>query len=99
MTAGGRVEYVTDQENFPELFLAALERHTEISIVRFNRPSWPHTTSVVIRLSASSKKSAEKLAREMLLDVFLEAAKEIAGDAPFGWTIRAEAQPASELTL
>lgn len=98
VTVGGRVEYITDQENFPDSFLAALGRQTEISIVRFNRPSWPHTTSVVIRLSANSKKSAEKLAQEMLRHVFLEAAKEIAGEAPFGWTLSAEAKPASELT-
>jgi hypothetical protein len=94
----GRVEYVTDQENFPDLFRAALGRQPGIPIVQFNRPSWPHTTSVVIRVSANSKESAEKLAREMLLDVFLEAAKEIAGQAPLGWTLSAEAQPTSELT-
>ena len=95
---GGRVEYVTDQENFPDLFLAALRRQPEITIVQFHRPSWPHTTSVVIRVSANSKESAEKLAREMLLDVFLEAAREIAGQAPFGWTLGAEANPTSEWT-
>ena len=98
MRVGGRVEYVTDQENFPVLFLEALGRQPEIPIVQFNRPSWPHTTSVVIRVSANSKESAEKLAREMLLDVFLVAAREIAGQAPFGWTLVAEAKPTSELT-
>ncbi|MHB8380096.1 MAG: hypothetical protein ACYDB2_09320 [Acidimicrobiales bacterium] len=96
VTVGGRVEYVTDDENFPNALVAALGQRSEISIVRLNRPSWPHTTSVVIRISAHSKKSAEAQAQKMLRDVFVAAAREIAGDAPFGWTMSAAAEPASE---
>lgn len=97
VTAAGRIEPVTDRENFPDLFLAALHRGAKISLIKFNRPSWPHTTTVVIRVTASTKKKAEEQARELLLPVLLEAAIETGAEGPFGWTLRAGAEPAGDV--
>ncbi len=97
VTASGRIEHVTDRENFPELFLAALRREAKISLIKFNRPRWPYTTTVVIRVTASTKKRAEEQARELLLPVLLEAAKETGVEGPFGWTLRAGAELAGDV--
>jgi len=95
VTAGGRIEHVTDQETLPDVFQAALLKEDDISIVQFNRKSWPHTTSVVVRVTATRKKDAERLAQEILLPVFLGVAKGFLGDAPFGWTLSVNAKPVS----
>ena len=97
VTVGGRIEHVTDHEAFPDLFRAALAKEDLISIVQFDRPNWPHTTSVVVRLTAISKKDAEHRAQEILVHLFLSVAKDIIGEASFGWTISVEAKPASDV--
>jgi hypothetical protein len=93
----GRIEHVTDQEEFPELFQAILAKEDEISIVQFNYPTWPHTTLAVIRISANSKNDAENVAREIVLRSFQTIAKTIIGDEAFGWTLGVDAVPASEV--
>jgi hypothetical protein len=97
VTVGGRVEHVTDHEVFPDMFRAALAKEDLISIVQFNRPTSPHTTSVVVRLTAISKKKAEHRAREILLRVFSNVANDIIGDASFGWTLSVDAKPVSDV--
>lgn len=95
VTIGSRIEQVTDQEAFAELFLGALIKTNEISVIQFNRPTWPHTTSVVIRVTASRKKEAESQAKAMVLPVLLDVAKAIGADGPFGWTLSVDVRPAS----
>ena len=97
VTVGGRVEHVTDHEAFPDMFRTALAKEDLISIVQFDRPNWPHTTSVVVRLTAISKKQAEHQAQEILVRVFSNIANDIIGDASFGWTLSVEAKPASDV--
>jgi hypothetical protein len=94
VTIGSRIEQVNDQEVFAELFLEALVKTNEISVIQFNRSSWPHTTSVVIRVAASSKKVAVSRAKALVRPVLLDVAKVIGGDGPFGWTMSVDAKPA-----
>jgi hypothetical protein len=91
VTIGGRIENVTDQDAFPELFQAEL-RDSEIAVVRFNNPTWPHTTSVVVRISAETKKDAERRARNLILPVYRNVVIQKGKDA-FGWTLRISAVP------
>lgn len=97
VTVRGRIEHVTDQDAFPELFQAALALEDEISIVEFHHPTWAHTTSAVIRISASRKKDAESRARDVVLRAFWSVASKIIGDETIGWTLSAEAVPASQM--
>jgi hypothetical protein len=97
VTVGGRIEDVTDQEVFPELFRGALARADEIPVIWYVRSGWPHTTSLVVRLSASDKKDAEFQAQRLVLPVFLGVAKELLGVDPFGWTISVDAKPAPDV--
>jgi hypothetical protein len=84
VTICGRIEHVTDQDAFPDLFEAALADDDEISIVQFHRPTWPHTTSAVIRISASRKEDAESKGREIMLRVLCSVARKIIGARAFG---------------
>jgi hypothetical protein len=95
VTIGGRIERVTDHVDFAELFLEALIRTNEISVIKFNRPSWPHTTSVVIRVAAIGKKDAESQAKALIHPILVDVANKIGGDGPFGWTLRVDARPAA----
>ena len=96
VTIRGRIEHVTDQDSFPDLFHAALAAAGEISVIQFNYLTWPHTTSAVIRISADRKKDAEGRTREIMLRVFLSVARVIIGDQTFGWTLSTEAVPTSQ---
>jgi hypothetical protein len=98
VTVGGRIENVTDQDVFPDLFLEALVRAGEISVMQFNRPGWPHTISIVVRLTASRKEDAELQAQKLVLPVLLSVAKDLLGAGPFGWTLSVAANPASNVT-
>ncbi|NNN09032.1 MAG: hypothetical protein HKL85_07565 [Acidimicrobiaceae bacterium] len=98
VTVRGRIEDVTDQEAFPKLFRATLAQEDGISIARFGYPTWPHTTSAVIRISASSKRDAERVARDIALPVFQSVARTIIGDKAFGWTLGVDAVPASQVS-
>ena len=98
VTVGGRIEHVTDQDVFPDLFHGAIVKTGKISVMQFNRPVWPHTTSIVIRLTASRKKDAEFQAQQLVLPVFLGVAKDLLGAEPFGWTLSVNAQLASDET-
>ena len=91
VTVRGRIEHVTDQSMFPGLFRTALDKESGISIVQFDYPTWPHTTLVVIRISADNKKDAEANVRDLVLRVYLEVAREIIGQIAFGWTINVDA--------
>ena len=92
VTVRGRIENVTDQEAFPGLLQTALSDDNEISVVRFHHPAWPHTTSVVIRISAADKKEAEKRARDLLLPVYRRVVLQIKGEDAFGWTLMVGAE-------
>jgi hypothetical protein len=87
VTVRGRIENVTDQDAFPGLYQAALGEESEISVVRFDHPPWPHTTSVVVRISAENKKDAEKNARDLILPVLRKVVIQIKGEDAFGWTL------------
>jgi hypothetical protein len=99
VTVRGRIENVTDQDAFPELFENALSDDSEISVVRFGHPTWPHTTSVVVRISADNKREAEKRARELLLPVYRKVVLQIKGEDAFGWTLMIGAVPWPSLGL
>jgi hypothetical protein len=94
VTVGCRIEHVTDQGVFADLFLEALVKVSEINVIQFNRPNWPHTTSVVIRVAASRKRDAASQSQTLVLPVLLEVAKVIGGDGPFGWTMSVDPKPA-----
>lgn len=94
VTVGCRIEEVTDQEGFAQLFLSALSRSSAIAVIQFNLPSWPHTTSVVIRVVAIRKKDAESVAKTLILPVLLDVAKILCGDGPMGWTMSLDAKAA-----
>jgi hypothetical protein len=98
-TVRGRIENVTDQDSFPELFRAALCDESELSVVRFDYPTWPHTTSVVVRISADNKKDAERRARDLILPVFRKVVRQVKGDDAFGWTLMIGAVPPSTLGM
>ena len=98
VTVGGRIENVTDHDDFADRFQESLTRAEDISLIEFNRSPWPHSTSIVIRVSADSKLEAERRAREQVLPVLSSVAKEILGAANFGWTMRADATPVSRRT-
>lgn len=93
VTASGRIENVTNHEEFPRLFLTALHNESEISIVRFDEATWPHTTQVTVRILANEKEEAESAARDLVLRVYLTIARQIAGEGDFGWTLRTHAVP------
>lgn len=95
VTVGGRIEHVTDQDVFPDSFHSALVRAGEIIVMQFNQPSWPHTTSIVIRLDASRKEDAELRARELVLPVLISVARDLLGTSQFGWTLSVDAKRAS----
>jgi hypothetical protein len=93
VTVSGRIENVTDHEEFPGLFRAALHNEKEISIVRFDEPTSPHATLVTIRILANDRKDAERASRDLVLRVYLTIARQLAGDGDFGWTLRTRAVP------
>jgi hypothetical protein len=99
VTVRGRIENVTDHETFPGLFQTALSDDSEISVVRFHQPTWPHTTSVIIRISAVDKKEAEKRARNLLLPVYRKVVLQIKGEDVFGWTLMVGAELRPSLGL
>ena len=94
VTIGSRIEQVTDQDVFADLFLEGLIKTNKISVIQFSRPSWPHTTSVVIRVAAVRKNEAVSRAKALVHPVLLDVAKAIGGDGPFGWTMSVDAKPA-----
>ncbi|NNN00357.1 MAG: hypothetical protein HKL86_00825 [Acidimicrobiaceae bacterium] len=98
VTVRGRIENVTDRDAFPGMLQAALGTEPEISIVQFDFPTWPHTTAVVIRISAIRKRDAEEIAREIILRLYLDVAREIVGNEAFGWTMSVDAVPSTNST-
>jgi hypothetical protein len=96
VTICGRIEHVTDQDAFPDLFEAALAEDDEVSVVEFCPPTWPHTTSAVIRISAGRKEDAERKGREIMLRVLGNVAPKVIGDRAFGWALSADAVPAPQ---
>jgi hypothetical protein len=97
VTIRGRIEHVTDLDSFPEKLRAALAAESQISVVQFDAPIWPHTTSVVIRIAASRKRDAQRMAHEVMLPVFTSVANSIVGVQPFGWTLSVDAVPVSRM--
>lgn len=95
VTIGGRIEYVTDQDAFPDLFRAALNAEDGITLIRFDYPTVPHSTSAVIRISAKTKARAEQDAREVVVRVLGPIGSSITDGKPFGWAISADAVLAS----
>ena len=93
VTIGGRIEEVTDNEGFPALFESALTSDSDVKIVQFKQPTFPHTTSAVVLISAANKKDAEAHGQAILLRNLRIAARAIIEDEDFGWTIRVSAEP------
>lgn len=93
MTVRGRIENVTDLDAFPELFRGALAAEPHLSVVHFDPPAWPHTTTVVIRIAASRQEDAQRAANEVMLPIFRSVAETILGDKPFGWVLSVDAVP------
>jgi hypothetical protein len=99
VTVRGRIEHVTDLDSFPQLFQTALAAESHISVIQFDAPKWPHTTAVVIRISASRKKEAERAAYEVMLPILKSVANSIIGEQPFGWTLSVDAVPVSSMDV
>ncbi len=93
VTIRGRIENVTDDDSFSELLRLALAAESQISVVEFVEPIWPHTTTVTIRIAAGRKEDAGRTASELLLPIFKIVATSIIGDQPFGWTLGVDAVP------
>jgi hypothetical protein len=91
VTVRGRIEGVTDLDSFPEMLRSALAAASTVSVVRFDPPTWPHTTVVVIRVTAKRKKVAQKLAYDVMLPIFTTIAYSVLGEQKFGWTIGVDA--------
>jgi len=91
VTIRGRIEHVTDQEVFPDLFQAALKAEDGITVVRFDHATQPHSTSAVIRISATRKLEAERRVRDIVIRVLQPIARSITDDKAFGWAISADA--------
>jgi hypothetical protein len=91
VTIGGRIDGVTDNQEFPALFKSALTSDPEVKIVQFNQPTFPHTTSAVVLISAVDKQTAEAEGQEILLRNLRIAARAVIGEENFGWTIRVSA--------
>ncbi len=92
VTIGGRIDGVTDNQGFPALFESALISDPEVKIVEFTQPTFPHTTSAVVLISAVDKKTAEAQGQETLLRNLRIAARAVIGEENFGWTIRVSAE-------
>jgi hypothetical protein len=93
VTVRGRIDNVTDQEEFPELLQAALEAEVGLSVVQLNLPTVPHTTSAIVRVTAISKVDAENQVREVMLRAYLYIARALVGNQAFGWTLSTDAVP------
>ena len=92
VTIGGRIEGVTNDPEFPALFESALASDPEVKIVKLIQPTFPHTTSAVILISAANKETAEAHGRAILLRNLRTVARENFDDKDFGWTIRVSAE-------
>ena len=92
VTIGGRIEGITDDKEFPALFESALTSDSEVKIVKLIQPTFPHTTSAVIRISAANKETAEAHGQVILLRNLRTIARENFEDKDFGWTIRVSAK-------
>jgi hypothetical protein len=92
VTIGGRIDGVTDNQGFPALFESALMSDPEVKVVQFNRPTFSHTTSAVVLISAVDKNTAEAQGQEILLRNLRIAARAVIGKENFGWTIRVSAE-------
>ena len=88
-----RIEDVTDQEAFPEMWLAALAVETGHLTLRMNRPTVPHSTSAIVRVAATSKKDAEHQVQEFALRALHRVARDLVGEQAFGWTLSIDAVP------
>ena len=93
VTVRPRIEDVTDREDFPEMWRAALADETGHLTLRMNRPTVPHSTSAVVRVAATSKKEAEHQVQEFALRALLRVARDIVGEQAFGWTLSTDAVP------
>jgi hypothetical protein len=97
VTIRGRIEHVTDVDSFPEMLRTALAAESQIAVVQFDDPIWPHTTTVTIRVAADRKKDAERTASELMLPILKSVANSIIGDQPFGWALGLDAVPVSKI--
>ena len=99
VTVRGRIETVTDRVEFPGLFRAALLEEDQITIVRFDQPTLPHTTLVIVRVSAKSEKAAEQEVRDLVLRIYLTIARQMVVDSNFGLTLSTSANPSDRRRL
>lgn len=97
VTVRPRIEGVTDLEAFPEMLRAALAAETGLSTLQVHLPTVPHSTSVVVRVSATSKNDAESQVRDIVLRVLLSVARELVGGQALGWTLGTDAVPSGGL--
>jgi hypothetical protein len=98
VTVRPRIEGVTGQEAFPEMLRAALAAETGLSTLQVHLPTVPHSTSVVVRVSAASKMAAEGKVRDFVLDVLLSVARKLVGEEALGWTLGIDAAPSRDLS-
>ncbi|HVB70802.1 MAG TPA: hypothetical protein VND83_04785 [Acidimicrobiales bacterium] len=97
VTVWPRIEGVTDREAFPEMLRAALAAETGLSTLQVHLPTLPHSTSAVVRVSATSKNDAESQVREIVLRVLLSVAREYVDEQALGWTLGIDAAPSRDL--
>jgi hypothetical protein len=92
VTIGGRIEEATDNQVFLTLFEVALTSDPAARIIQFNEPTWPHTTSAVVQISAVNEKAAEAVGLDILHRI---ASFAIIGDRHYGWTARGNCRTTS----
>jgi hypothetical protein len=93
VTVRPRIEGVTDRETFPEMWRSELAAETGLSVLQVNLASGPHSTSAVVRVSATSKKDAEDQVREFVLRALICVARDLVGEQAVGWTLGIDAAP------
>jgi hypothetical protein len=97
VTVRPRVEGVTDREAFPDMWRSELAIETGLSHLHVNHHTVPHSTSVVVRVVATSKEDAERQVQDFALHALLRVARDFVGEHAFGWTLGIDAVPSGAL--
>ena len=97
VTVRPRIEDVTDRDAFPELWRSELATETDLMHLHVNHPTAPHSTSAIVRVTATSKKDAEHRVQEIALRALFRAARDLVDEQAFGWTLGVDAVPSADL--
>ncbi len=91
VTIRGRVEGLTDDVQFPNLFEMALLSNPDLTLVRFQQHPWPHANSADIVILAVDKEHAQARGRDIMKQILSLAARDF-GVVRCGWVVSAGAE-------